>query len=129
MTKRSELLRRKAEIIEMLNDGIAQSKIEARFDFSQGSVCKFLKYLSVHNELPPIHPRPSKKLLIGRVRRRYPDLKFGVMSGLFDNLDEEVGFWLADQVPRSGSLVELIRAFVVDAYQDEQDQKLGVKHG
>jgi hypothetical protein len=46
----------------------------------------------------------------------------GGIPALVAGLPQEVAGWLVDQVPRGGTLMELLRALITDAYTEEKSR-------
>ncbi len=64
---------------------------------------------------------PRRARLLGRVSTMVdrPDLDAGgAISGLVCSLEDEVALWLVNTVPIGGTIADVLRGIVVDAYQE-----------
>ncbi len=108
-----KVARHAAEIVVMLEAGKTQHSIEQHFGFGQGAVSRLRR----RGGLPQVRTAGAQTVRV--LRDHHPNLKVGVLSDIFHNMDREVAQWLAAQVPEGSSVVDVLRSLVVDAHAEE----------
>jgi DNA-binding Lrp family transcriptional regulator len=111
-------------IKQMALDGKKLGAIAAELNVSLSSVIYHVRSMLDEGELPRARIRrgfaASGESVLDRVRHKH-GVSCGRMSDFVKSLSDEQLFWLIGQVPPGGTFADVLRAIVVDAYEEEND--------
>ena len=108
-------------LVELANNGLSAHEIAAEIGMGVGHVRNLLGGLTASGKIPRVLERrgvPEKST--HRVARlRYAHGKpFGTVGQMVDGMPVAHVNWMMDQVPAGGSVADLLRALVADAYAE-----------
>lgn len=120
---------RKEKIHALALEGMTMSKIAETLEIPESTVRYHITKLLEEGAIPPAAERKKNKDA-SRSQRRWLASKYRMSYGVrYGNLSDLVGSlppkqvdWLLAQVPVDGSLIDVLRGMVNDAYAEEIEQ-------
>jgi molybdenum-dependent DNA-binding transcriptional regulator ModE len=115
----------RAEIKRLAMLGLTIPQMAQKAGVSYWSAAYHLNKLVQAGELPKIRARrgrnmPGPRTTQHTLRARY-GVTFGRMSALFQSLSVDQRDWLLKQVPLGGEAIDVLRAIIVDTYEEDKD--------
>ena len=116
---------RRAAVKGLALQGLTLAQISRELDIAFGSAQYFTRSLMLDGEEPAAMARKVGAAALTSMQhvellRRREGLRAGTMSQLLRHLSMEHVNWLIRQVPKGGTVADVIRACVVDAFEGEQ---------
>jgi orotate phosphoribosyltransferase-like protein len=116
---------RRAAVKGLALQGLTLAQISRELDIAFGSAQYFTRSLMLAGEVPAAMARKDGAAALTSMQhvellRRREGLRAGTMSQLLRHLSMEHVNWLIRQVPKGGTVADVIRACVVDAFEGEQ---------
>lgn len=116
---------RRAAVKGLALQGLTLAQISRELDIAFGSAQYFTRSLMLAGEVPAAMARKDRVTELTSMQqvellRRREGLRAGTMSQLLLHLSLEHVNWLIRQVPKGGTVADVIRACVVDAFEGEQ---------
>lgn len=116
---------RRAAVKELALQGLTLAQISRTLDIAFGSAQYFTRSLMLAGEVPAAMARKDGVTALTSMQhvellRRREGLRASTMSQLLRHLSMEHVNWLIRQVPKGGTVADVIRACVVDAFEGDQ---------
>jgi hypothetical protein len=116
---------RRAAVKGLALQGLTLAQISRKLDIAFGSAQYFTRTLMLAGELPAATARKDgatelTSLQYVEMFRRREGLRAGSMSQLLQHLSIEHANWLIRQVPKGGTIADVIRSCVVDAFEGDR---------
>ena len=117
-------LRQKVKDLAMT--GAKATDIAATLSISVSRVRGYICRMVEANEIPPVvlRRRPGTDMQKKRPARAAAykfTARFGRIDELFAGLTEEQADWLVSQIPPGCLLIDVIRAIIIDAYEEDME--------
>lgn len=118
----------RAAVLELAMKGMSIREIALALEISYDRSKNHVTMLVNAGIIPPAAQRKrlgrdegtDAALNAERVRRQ---VRYGSMLEVMRGLDMKQAVWLLDQVPKGGTVADLMRSLIVDAYFEEECQK------
>ncbi len=115
-----------ARIKEMSMGGMSAQAVSDALGVKYGSVAYHIRVMMARGDMPNVRVRrtrtsdPSPTVRLQSLRDRY-EVRLGSIKEVILKLPEEKQEWLVRQAPKGGTVADVIRAIIIDAYEEEND--------
>jgi len=106
--------------VELYNQGKKAPEIALLLGKEVGAIHQMTYRLRGSNVIPPVSTSTGLSAKIGRFRRQTGH-KLGTIGQVIEPMDEKILAWMAKEVPVGGTVTDLIRAIIEDAYYEENE--------
>lgn len=106
--------------IELHNQGWKAADIAKEVGTSKEAIYQMTYRLRGSRVIPPAEQATGLSAKVSKFRRK-TGRKLGTIGQIIDPMDEKILHWLASQTPEGGSITEMIRAIIIDAYYEENE--------
>jgi hypothetical protein len=124
---RAESERLDAYIRDRLGCAAKPNLIASETGLSRNTIYNRIFRMRAAGELPKFEPKATMTRVQGILDKR--GISLGRADAIFSNMTLEAGQWLANCVPEGVTLYEFIGALVIDAYQDDLEEKMRKRAG
>jgi uncharacterized protein (DUF3820 family) len=119
----NQALRDKVKALAL--EGMTAIHIAGELGVSYYTVQHYIRVLLADNALPYASQRKPRtkgyaRKGFERIRMKY-GVHFGRMTDFVADLPEDHLVWIVGQIPKGGTFADVLRAIIVDAYEDEKD--------
>jgi predicted XRE-type DNA-binding protein len=110
---------------ELAVTGLSHKQIAEALGCPRTTVSHYMLKLLRDGEIPPVVVRKTivstpQDTRLTVLKRKY-GIKLGTMINLMKSLETEHMHWLFEQTPTGSEVADIIRAIIIDAYEEEND--------
>jgi hypothetical protein len=104
--------------------GLSIREIADTLDISYDRASNHISHMMNHGLIPPAAQRKTlakygENETLLRNERMRRGIRYGNVTEVLRGMTPEQFLWLLDQVPKSGTLADIMRGIIVDAYEEE----------